>query len=153
MHNQRHILSVSSCDIKEIDLKDMNTIYKHHVFLYNMIFQFDTGSKLIVDSMKLVDIKINSNEGNVIFKFINMNKISRKDFRKFSDSYTEFILFPNENILNINWFTYFIIGNENSKEIIDSITMNISKCQIVQQFLYFLYNKFKNDFQNPIAGM
>lgn len=137
--------SVIDCIIKEINMKDIDSFYTHDLFIYNMIIILSHGEKLNIESMRLVNLNIISHE-HIIFRFINMNQFCKKNYEKFSESYTEFNLYPTKNILNISYYAYWIRGDSCSKDIIDGFELNILNCPIINKFLYFLYNKYKNRF-------
>jgi hypothetical protein len=135
------------CNINEINLKEVNPLfYKNDLFVYNMNLLFSTGEKMYIDSMRLVELFIdnNTNGQNVVFRFINMNKFCGRNYKKFSDSYTEFKFNRLNSILTISYYAYFITGDSESKEIIDCRDVNIRNCANMGRFLYFLYTKFKN---------
>lgn len=134
-----------NCDIKEINLKDMNSIYTTDLFLYNIIINTDLGN-LFVDNIRLIELFVKDKE-HVIFKFINTNKYCRKDCKKFSKTYTQFDLFPTNKILHISYYGYFISGDESSKQVFETFEIDISNCFIMSNFLYFLYTKYKNIFK------
>ena len=143
-----------NCDIKEINLKGFggsDSIYTKDVFLYNMIINTNFGN-LIVDSMRLVELFVKTKD-HVIFKFINMNKYCRADYRKFSDSYTEFSLFPADKVLCIKYYGYFKAGDESSKDVFEVLEIDISNCPTMNNFLHFLYTKFKKMNNIPSARL
>jgi hypothetical protein len=131
-----------NCDIKEINLKDMNPIYTKDVLLYNMMICTDLGN-LNVDSMRLIYLFVKTKD-HVIFKFMNMNKYCGKNYKKFSDTYTQFDLNPTSKKLHISYYGYFICGDESSKEVFEVLEIDISNCFILDEFLYLLYTKYKN---------
>lgn len=140
---------VVNADIKEINLKDTGGIYSKDLFIYTMNLYTLSGSVLF-DSMRIVYLFAKSSS-HVIFRFINMNKYCRKDFRKYSDSYTQIDLYPNINLMKISIFTYFITGDSSSKEIFEVLEFDITNCVNIQRFLHFLYTKYKPALDMPIA--
>lgn len=153
------MLNCISCNIKEINLKEAEPLfYKDNVFIYNMNLSIINGNNLYIDSMRLIEIEpifVSTTDVNnaVIFRFININKYCRNDYRKFSDSYTEFIFHYNIHKLTIVYYTYFIIGDPDSKEIIDVIKLDVSQCVIIHKFLHFLFTKFKHLQIKPNANL
>lgn len=140
-----------NCDIKEINLKDMNPIYTKDVLLYNMMICTDLGN-LNVDSMRLIYLFVKTKD-HVIFKFMNMNKYCGKNYKKFSDTYTQFDLNPTSKKLHISYYGYFITGDESSKEVFEVLEIDISNCPEMNDFLHFLYTKFKKMNDMPSARL
>jgi hypothetical protein len=133
-----------NCHIKEINLKDFNgvdSIYKNDAFFYNIVITTNV-SNLLVDNMSLIELFVKT-ENHVIFKFKNMHKYYGKNYKKFSESYTQIDLFPANQILHISYYGYVINGDEESKEIFEVIEIGIEHCPIIDNFLHFLYTKYK----------
>ena len=140
--------------INEVNLKEAcPAIYKNSVFLYDINIKSSIGAYSI-GQIRLVDIfKVRPDKNYVIFRFINMNKYGRHDYRKFSDSYTQFDLDIDNQILTISFYTYFVLGDENSKEVMEILHFDIRKCEVVNRFFYYLYNKFGKEFSAPAPRM
>jgi hypothetical protein len=136
--------SAIECIINEINMKNIDSFYRHDLFIYNMIITFSTGGKLNIDSLRLVNLNIISHE-HIRFRFINMNKFCKRNYTKFTESYTEFNLYPAKNILNISYYVYWMNGDYRSKDIIDGLELNISNCPTINNFLYLLYNKYQQN--------
>lgn len=120
-------------------MHDIDSFYKHvSISIYNIVLKTNDGI-FHLEEFRIVNII--TNKINIIFQFINMNKNCRRNYQKYDDLYTELILFPSSNILTINYYTYFIIGDPNSKEIIQSLELNIMKCPKLHNFLLYVYKK------------
>lgn len=137
------MLSAIKCTIKEINMKNIDLFYKHDLFIYTMNIILFNDHILNIESIRLVELNIISCN-HIIFRFINMNEYGKRNYKKFTESYTEFNLYPAKNILSISYYTYWMNGQKNSKDIIDIIELDILKCPIINNFLYFLYNKHNN---------
>ena len=129
--------------INEINMKNIDSFYTHNLFIYNMIITFSTGGKLNINNLRLVNLNIISPE-RIIFRFIDMNKYYKRNYTKFTESYTEFNLYPTKHVLSISYYIYWKKGDSSSKDIIDVFELNISNCPTINNFLYFLYNKYNN---------
>lgn len=134
-------------DCSEINLKNATPIYTTDLFIYRMILTTNYR-RLIVDSMRVIYMFAKSNQ-HVVFRFINMNKYCRFNYKKFTDSYTQIDLYPVVNTCKISYYVYFIDGDEDSKEIIDEFEFDISECLELQRFFYFLYTKYKRCLEHP----
>jgi len=133
-----------NCLVNEIYMKDIDSFYHNtNIPVYNIDLKLINGDIAFLE-LRIIEIFNNINENKIIFKFINMNKFGRRDYKKYSDLYTEFILDIKTNILVINNYAYWKIGDKDSADMIDSTLINIQKCIKLQHFFLYIYNKHKN---------
>jgi hypothetical protein len=110
--------------------------------LYFMSFNYKKGG-VSFKYLRIVDI-VQINNKNISFRFIDMNKRSRYNYTKFYDSYTEFLLNLETNIIIISSYCYFSIGDSTSKECFSPEIINISNNIKAKQFFLYLYKKYMN---------
>jgi len=133
------------CLVNEIYMEDLDSFYNNiNIPVYNINLKLINGGGIMFQELRIVEILNNINENKVIFKFINMNKFGRRDYKKYSELYTEFILDIKTNIIVIKYYAYWKIGDKDSADMIGSVLINIEKCIKVQHFLLYIYNKHKN---------
>jgi hypothetical protein len=149
--NMEEIESIYEFNVNEVNMhkpsenSEFRNI-KKDLFMYDILIRTNRTTHYL-DQMKLIDMFKSKENNYIVFRFINMNKYCRQDFRKFSDNYTQFSLDLDSLILCITFYAYFIIGDESSKEIIESIKYDITTCDNVYKFMCYLYRRFGNSFQ------